>query len=196
MASKITLEFITHHLQTTEHASYAETPFDQFAHQRRHASVLIPLAIMEGEWHILFTRRSEIVAHHKGQVSFPGGAKDLQDDSPESTALREAQEEIGLQPGDVQILGRLGDYLTVTNFQVVPVVGVIPWPYCFTVHTREVERVFTIPMAWLADPANFHEFIRAETGKSVIAYFPYDGELLWGATARMTLSLMRVLHLT
>jgi 8-oxo-dGTP pyrophosphatase MutT (NUDIX family) len=147
------------------------------------------------DWHILFTRRTDIVEHHKGQVSFPGGATDPEDLSPEDTALREAEEEIGLRRNDVHVLGRLGQMLTVTNFIITPVVGVFPWPYAFTVHTIEVDRVFTLPLKWLSDHENWQEFVRKETDRSVITYFPYDGELLWGATARMTVEFIRAMGL-
>ncbi|MEJ5224498.1 MAG: hypothetical protein WHV44_08585, partial [Anaerolineales bacterium] len=82
----------------------------------------------------------------------------------------------------------------VTNYLVTPVVGVIPWPYGFRVSTVEVGRVFTMPLDWLADRNNYHEFVRAETGRAVVAYLPYDGELLWGATARMTVNFIRALQ--
>ncbi len=179
-------------LQTARHESFHETPFPEFnSRPARPAAVLIPLTLADGSWHLLFTRRADTVEHHKGQVSFPGGAANPEDVSPEDTALREAEEEIGLLRPDVRILGRLGEMLTVTNFLVTPVVGVFPWPYTFKVHTIEVGRVFTMPLPWLADPRNRMEFIRKETSRSLIAYLPYDGELLWGVTARMTVEFLQ-----
>lgn len=187
---------ITARLQAAERRSFHEKPFEEFdSRPARLAAVLVPLTVISGEWHLLYTRRAETVEHHKGQVSFPGGATDDIDHSPEDTALREAEEEIGLRRGDVRILGRLGEMLTVTNFHVTPVVGIFPWPYTFKVHNLEVGRVFTLPLDWLADRENWQEFVRKETGRSVITYFPYDGELLWGATARMTVELIRALGL-
>lgn len=181
-------------LRTTQHESFHEKPFPQFdSRPARPAAVLIPLTYADDDWRILFTRRADTVEHHKGQVSFPGGAADPEDASPEETALREAEEEIGLRRGDARVLGRLGDMLTVTNFHITPVVGVFPWPYTFKVHTVEVGRVFTMPLPWLADPNNRLEFVRKETGRSLIAYLPYDGELLWGATARMTVEFLRAM---
>ncbi|PWH13143.1 MAG: CoA pyrophosphatase [Anaerolineae bacterium] len=176
--------------------SFHETPFPQFnSRPARPAAVLLPLTAIEKEWHLLFTRRADTVEHHKGQVSFPGGATDPQDASPEETALREAEEEIGLRRDDVRIVGRLGEMLTVTNFLVTPIVGVFSWPYTFKIHTLEVGRVFTMPLAWLADPSNRMEFVRQETGRTLIAYLPYDGELLWGATARMTVEFLRAVQM-
>jgi 8-oxo-dGTP pyrophosphatase MutT (NUDIX family) len=183
-------------LDIAEHQSFHEQPFPQFAAQRpRAAAVLLPLSWVGDDWHLLYTRRTDIVEHHKGQVSFPGGATDPQDASPEDTALREAEEEIGLRRSDVRILGRLGEMLTVTNFLVTPIVGIFSWPYAFTVHTIEVERVFVLPLKWLSDRQNWQEFIRQETGRSVITYFPYDGELVWGVTARITVEFIRALGL-
>ena len=92
---------------------------------------------------------------HSGQVAFPGGRADPEDTDPEQTALREAYEEIGLRPSDVHLLGRLQDYLTITNYQVTPVVGVIPWPYDLHPAEEEVSRVFAIPLDWLAQAEHF-----------------------------------------
>jgi 8-oxo-dGTP pyrophosphatase MutT (NUDIX family) len=196
MLSNLTEAEIMARLDIAEHQSFHEKPFPQFANRSpRAAAVLLPLAWDGVEWQLLYTRRTDIVEHHKGQVSFPGGATDPEDASSEETALREAEEEIGLRRSDVHILGRLGEMLTVTNFIVTPFVGVIPWPYAFTVHTVEVDRVFTLPLAWLANHDNWQEFIRQETGHSVITYFPFDGELVWGITARITVEFIRALGL-
>lgn len=180
-------------LRQFEHGFFSELPPHLDKKSYRQAAVLVPLVSWDGEWHLLFTRRTDRVETHKGQVSFPGGAADPEDHSPEDTALREAEEEIGLRRGDVRVLGRLGEMITITHFHVTPVVGVIPWPYAFLVHTVEVSRVFTMPLAWLADERNRHEFLRPETNRSLIAYIPFDGELLWGATARMTVNLIKAL---
>jgi 8-oxo-dGTP pyrophosphatase MutT (NUDIX family) len=157
------------------------------------AAVLIPLVWYDDEWHLLFTRRTDKVESHKGQVSFPGGACDEGETTPEQTALREAEEEIGLNPNDVKVLGRLTNMITITYFRVTPVVGVIRWPAVFRVGEHEVARVFTIPVGWLANPLNRWEFERPRTTRTLIAYHPYDGELLWGATARMTIDFLKVL---
>jgi len=159
------------------------------------AAVLIPLLWHENEWHLLYTRRTDRVESHKGQVSFPGGACDEGEKTPEQTALREADEEIGLDPGDVKVLGRLATMITITYFRVTPVVGVIKWPAVFKVGEHEVARIFTIPLNWLANPSNRWQFERPGTDLTLIAYHPYDGELLWGATARMTVDFLKVLGL-
>jgi 8-oxo-dGTP pyrophosphatase MutT (NUDIX family) len=159
------------------------------------AAVLVPLTYVQDEWHILFTRRTDRVESHKGQVSFPGGACDEGETTPEQTALRETEEEIGMNPADVKVLGRLSRLVTISSFRVSPVVGVIPWPYAFRVAGVEVARVFTIPLLWLANRNNYWEFSLRESERSLIAYHPYDGELLWGATARMTVNFLKTLEL-
>ncbi|SRR5581483_1115014 len=159
------------------------------------AAVLVPLIWQDEQWHLLFTRRTDRVESHKGQVSFPGGACDEGESTPEQTALREAREEIGLDAAKVRVLGRLANMITITGFRVTPVVGVIEWPAVFKVGEHEVARIFTIPLSWLADKRNRWEFNMLGRNRSLIAYHPYDGELLWGATARMTVDFLKVLDL-
>ena len=175
----------------------------------RPAAVLVPLIRMPAEsgkpgWHILYTRRTDLVQHHKGQVSFPGGHSDPEDASPEATALREAFEEIGLDPSCVRILGRMEKILTISNYLVTPIVGIVPWPCTFTLQPREVSRVFTIPIDWLADPAHY-EIRRREVPPDfpipsrfrdfhIVCYKAYDEEIVWGATAAVTLRLIKKLN--
>ena len=167
---------------------YTET--DAPSDSLRCAAVLVPLLRVDGEWHLLYTRRTDRVESHKGQVSFPGGACDEGETSPEQTALREAEEEIGLRPEDVRVLGRLNSMATISSFRVTPVVGVVSWPVVFRPAQAEVARVFTMPLAWLADKSNRWEFNIFGRNHSVIFFHPYDGELLWGATARMTVEFL------
>ncbi|MFC2028387.1 NUDIX hydrolase [Chloroflexota bacterium] len=163
------------------------------------AAVLIPLIYQESEWAVVFTRRTEQVDSHKGQVSFPGGACDPQEMKAEDTALREAWEEIGVKREEVNILGKLNDIVTITDFRVTPVIGIIPWPYQFTLSLQEVSRVFKIPLGWLAQPSNWKEEKLKLDGSdkeySLIRYHPFDGEILWGATARITHNFLEVLDL-
>jgi 8-oxo-dGTP pyrophosphatase MutT (NUDIX family) len=172
----------------------------------RPAAVLIPFLrrpTLDGqgdEWHVLYTRRTDTLPEHRGQVAFPGGRSDPGDRSPEDTALREAREEIGLSPEDIRLLGRLKVLSTVvTNYCVTPVVGVMPWPYPLRLEEKEVSHTFTIPLAWLADPA--HREIRSRSLPGSTELFPvvyfqiYDGELLWGVSARITLDLLEALEL-
>ena len=192
-------EFITQKLLAAQRNApdsdgYAEIPIKPET-RLKNAAVLVPLTYVLDEWHLLFTRRTERVESHKGQVSFPGGASDEGEVTPEETALREAEEEIGMKPADVKVLGRLSQLITISSFRVSPIVGVIPYPYAFKVAGFEVQRVFTIPLMWLANQNNFWEFSLKGSERSLIAYHPYDGELLWGATARMTVNFLKVLEL-
>jgi 8-oxo-dGTP pyrophosphatase MutT (NUDIX family) len=171
---------------------YAEIPVKPTT-RLRCAAVLIPLAWSGGEWHVLYTRRTDRVQSHKGQVSFPGGACDDGETTPEQTALRETEEEIGMRRKDVTVLGRLSQLITITSYRVTPVVGVIPFPYAFKVAGVEVARVFTIPLLWLSDRNNYWEFFLRDSDRSLITYHPFDGELLWGATARMTVTFLKTI---
>lgn len=197
--SALTREYIQSKLQEAERNSdssdgYAEIPIKPEM-RLKCAAVLVPLTFHQDEWHILYTRRTDRVESHKGQVSFPGGACDEGETTPEKTALREAEEEIGVFPSDVQVLGRLSRMITISNFRVSPVVGIIPFPYAFKVASVEVARVFTIPLLWLANRNNYWEFFVRDSERSLIAYHPYDGELLWGATARMTVNFLKTLEI-
>lgn len=196
--SEITREYISQKLMEAQSGSTALYEYAEMAvnpdTRLKCAAVLVPLTYYRDEWHILFTRRTDRVESHKGQVSFPGGACDEGETAPEQTALREAEEEIGIIPADVKVLGRLGRMVTVSNFQVSPIVGVIPWPYTFRMAGVEVARIFTIPLLWLANRNNYWEFPLRESDRSLIAYHPYDGELLWGATARMTVNFLKTLE--
>jgi 8-oxo-dGTP pyrophosphatase MutT (NUDIX family) len=174
-------------------------PTQTFGGPPRPAAVLIPLLTKNDCYQLLFTRRTGDLPEHSGQVAFPGGQADNADASPEETALREAHEEIGLQPQDVRILGRLNRIQTITNYLVTPVVGIIPWPYPFRIANQEVSRIFTIPIHWLADPAN-HEIRQRDLPSpyapvQVIYFNKYKDELLWGISAQITLDLLRALRL-
>jgi len=198
MPNQLSQEFISEQLQEAIKSAgpssdgYAEIDLTAET-QLKCAAVLVPLVWESDEWHLLFTRRTDRVESHKGQVSFPGGACDDGETTPEQTALREADEEIGLNPNEVKILGRLTNMITISHFRVTPVVGVIKWPTVFRVGEAEVARVFTIPLGWLANPSNRWQFEIQGRTRSLIAYHPYDGELLWGATARMTVDFLSVL---
>lgn len=163
----------------------------------RHAAVLIPFIREAGQWRILFIRRSDHEHdHHRGQVAFAGGKYEEGDPDLQYTALREAQEEIGLKPEHVEILGQLNHHYSITRFRITPVVAQAQWPYTFTPDAQEVARIFSIPLHWLADPQNYRIEQRERDGQSfpVLFYDEYDGEVLWGATARMTQSLLACLQ--
>jgi 8-oxo-dGTP pyrophosphatase MutT (NUDIX family) len=199
MSNTLTEEYITHCLQDTLSKDPSSDGFSEIdlneETRLKCAAVLIPLVWYDEQWHLLFTRRTDTVESHKGQVSFPGGACDEGETTPEETALREADEEIGIQPNDVKVLGRLSNLITITYFRVTPVIGVVRWPAVFRVGAHEVARIFTIPLMWLANSSNRWQFEMPGRTRSLIAYHPYDGELLWGATARMTVDFLSVLGL-
>ncbi len=161
-----------------------------------HAAVLIPLFIENGTFKILFTRRTNKVEHHKGQVSFPGGAVDKKDSSLEATAFREAYEEVGLLEEDVEILGRIDDTLTiVSDFIVHPFVGFVPYPYDYTINTAEVDKLIKVPVTVFdsRNPEYQRDLVKYD-GMTIrsIAY-EYNGDVIWGATARMMENFMDII---
>jgi 8-oxo-dGTP pyrophosphatase MutT (NUDIX family) len=159
------------------------------------AAVLIPMIAHAPELTVLFTQRTLHLKSHSGQVSFPGGRAEPGDASAEFTALREAQEEIGLALERVEILGRLPEYHTRTGFRVTPVIGLIQPPLELTPDPREVESVFEVPLSFLLDPANRQRRTREFQGRSVGFYvFEYQGHMIWGATAGMLVNLHKMLE--
>lgn len=163
----------------------------------RHAAVLIPMLEIEREWHVLLTQRSQSLVEHKGQVAYPGGARERQDKDLYQTALREMQEEIGVEPEDVHVFGHLGDMPVITGYLVRLYVGQIPWPYPLEISNQEVDNVFKVPLGWLADPQNRTVQFRSYAGREipVVYYKDYEGYQLWGASAEMTLGLISALGL-
>lgn len=156
----------------------------------RPAAVLVPLVRDDGQWKILFTKRTDRVDEHKGQVSFPGGSVDPGDQNLLDTALRETEEEIGVRPAEVQILGRLGPtHTVVSNFLIHPFVGVLPYPYPFELNAFEVDKLVTVPLEQLLD--EFKAQSHLETGDLSLT-FNQQGDVIWGATARILNELFRL----
>jgi len=159
------------------------------------AAVLIPVIAHAPQPTVLFTQRTQHLKSHSGQVSFPGGRAEPGDASAEFTALREAQEEIGLAPERVEILGRLPEYHTRTGFRVTPVIGVIEPPLELALDPHEVESVFEVPLSFLLDPANRERRTREFQGTTTGFYvYEYEGHVIWGATAGMLVNLHKMLE--
>ena len=151
------------------------------------AAVLLPIYYKEGEYYILFTKRTESVKDHKGQISFPGGAYEEQDGTLFQTALRESAEEIGLPSETVELLGELDDLRTIgTSYIISPFVAAISWPYPLKVYQAEVEEIIEAPISALLDKDCLRQGTDILNGRVVTAYFyHYQGKVIWGATARI-----------
>jgi len=160
--------------------------------ERRRAAVLVPLFLRERQLWILFTRRTETVGHHRGQISFPGGAEEPGDESLSRTALRETEEELGIAPEDVRLLGTLAPIVTITNFYVEPYVAAIPQPYLFRPAEAEIAEVLEVPLSALRDPAIL-EKKRLPGREEVILFYNYGPHVIWGATARILAELLEAL---
>jgi len=153
------------------------------------AAVLLLITDRDGEPHVIFTERTNHVEHHKGQMSFPGGAADDCDDSLAATALRETYEEIGVLPEHVRLVGQLDEMLTISNFRVTPFVGLVAGPsfdYPFVLNDHEVSTVVQVPLSFLLEEQNMELEVRQHQGREVLVpAFSYNGHRIWGATARM-----------
>jgi 8-oxo-dGTP pyrophosphatase MutT (NUDIX family) len=179
-----------------QHALQTRSNTTRMEWQARPAAVLVPLFANAGNWHVVLTQRTEHVSSHKGQVAFPGGKVDDEDTDRVATALREAHEEIGLNPADVRVLGQLDDLLTISQWRITPVVGIIPYPYTFVPSPRELSTIFTVPLTWFADPAHVRVEIRDPglPGPPIEVYhYAYGDYDIWGATARILRNLMEIL---
>jgi len=158
-----------------------------YSSARIESAVLVPVFYKEGELYILFTKRSFKVMHHRGQVSFPGGAFSEADSSLQETALRESWEEIGLNPDDVRLIAELDDTLTTTsNYIIKPFLGLIPYPYDFTINPNEIAEIFEVPVSAMVNKANFKQESQGnEDGMEDVYFYKYKGKIIWGATANI-----------
>jgi 8-oxo-dGTP pyrophosphatase MutT (NUDIX family) len=161
---------------------------------RRPAAVLVPIVLQAEELTVLFTRRTAHLKEHSGQISFPGGRSEPADGGAEGTALREAREEIGLEAERVEVLGRLSEYHTRTDFRVTPVVALVAPPLGLRLDAHEVAQAFEVPLSFLLDPANHQRHTREFQGRMVPFYaIAYRDHYIWGATAGMLVNLYRFL---
>jgi 8-oxo-dGTP pyrophosphatase MutT (NUDIX family) len=156
---------------------------------RRRAAVLLPLFVRDGALRVLLTRRTDTVEHHRGQISFPGGVEEEDDDSPWATAIRETEEELGIAPGDVRLLGALTPLVTVTDFFVEPFVGAIPYPHVLRPAAAEIAEVIDAPVAALLDPKRLERRMLPGRDEPTLFYH-YGNHVIWGATARMLKELL------
>ena len=158
------------------------------------AAVLVPVVLHERGFAVLLTRRTAHLSAHAGQISFPGGRLEADDAHAAAAALRETEEEIGLPPDQVEVIGRLDTYVTRTGFEVTPIVGLILPPTSLRPDPFEVAEVFEVPLAFLLDPRNRERRAREFEGiRREFWAIPYGEYLIWGATAGMLVNLSEAL---
>jgi 8-oxo-dGTP pyrophosphatase MutT (NUDIX family) len=159
------------------------------------AAVLVAVVEHRDHLALLLTRRTDHLHDHAGQISFPGGRLEAHDPTPEHAALREAEEEVGLPPDRVELIGRLDTYVTRTGYRVTPCVGFVEAPYPVARDPFEVAEVFEVPLDFLLDPRNCRLESRIYEGETHQFYaMPYVGRYIWGATAGMIVNLCEIMH--
>jgi 8-oxo-dGTP pyrophosphatase MutT (NUDIX family) len=155
------------------------------------AGVLVPLFLKDEKLQVLFTQRTLAVKDHRGQIAFPGGVRDPEDPHLLATALRECQEEIGLDPEAVEVQGALPAVATITGYYITPFVGIIPHPYNFQPNPREVKRLLALPVTDFSPPDRWSSGPYVFQGRTTRVYYWHNGlEVVWGATARILLNLL------
>ena len=171
---------------------YGDEDADREAAAVTPAAVLVPIVAHPAALTVLFTQRTPHLKKHAGQISFPGGRAEPGDGTPETTALREAQEEIGLRPERTEIVARLPEYFTRTGYRVTPVVALLEPPLELARDAREVDEIFEVPLAFLLDPRNHRRETREIQGRTVAYYvMQFEERTIWGATAGMLMNLYR-----
>lgn len=158
------------------------------------AAVLMPIQERDDDDYLVLTKRAEGLSHHRGQVAFPGGRVDVGDAGELEAALREAQEEIGIHPAHVRVLGRLDQVTAAYNFVVTPFVGVIPSCYDFRLNEAETEAVFAVPIRSLLDPACVYVADHLSSRGEPVYHFYYCDWDIWGATARIIVQFLDVVY--
>ena len=159
------------------------------------AAVLVPIVLWPAGMTILLTQRSDNLNDHAGQISFPGGRIEPDDADAARAAIREMQEEVGIEPDRVEVVGELDLYVTRTGFQVTPIVAFVNPPFTVKPDPFEVAEVFEMPLSYLLDPANLERHSRQFEGRTRYFYaIPYGEHYIWGATAGMLVNLVQVLR--
>ena len=167
-------------------AVYADDDARRYESNSTRAAVLVPIVSHASGLTVLFTQRTTHLKAHSGQISFPGGRAEASDPTPEFTALRETQEEIGLPAERVEILARLPEYLTRTGFRVTPVIGLLTPPLDLLPDDREVAEVFEVPLDFLLDGKNYRQETHERDGRSRAYYVvEFENRRIWGVTAGM-----------
>jgi 8-oxo-dGTP pyrophosphatase MutT (NUDIX family) len=170
-------------------------PNDSPYGELKSAAVLVPLIDHANGMSVLLTKRTESLADHSGQIAFPGGRKEVSDHSPEETALRETEEEVGIGRNQIDLIGRLSPYDTRTGYYVMPIIGVVDPPLNLTPEPAEVANIFEVPLDFVLDPANhrLETYKAAKTGRKYRA-MPFGEYYIWGLTARILFELADVLR--
>lgn len=162
------------------------------------AAVLVPMFFKDGEYHLLFTRRTDHLRNHPGQISFPGGRQDPTDSSLFDTALRESEEEIGLKREHVSLVGELDDMMTSSQYRITPFVCSIPYPYEFTINKEEIAYLVEVPLVKFLDPTicEIKQFTVYKNYLVDVYYYHIGEEPIWGATARIVRHLLELIQST
>ena len=154
-------------------------------------AALVPLFLAEERLQVLFIQRTLLVKDHRGQIAFPGGVRDPEDAHLLATALREAEEEIGLAPAAVEVIGTLPPVATITGYHITPFVGLIPYPYDFRPSPQEVKRLLNLPVDEFYPPERWRSGPYVFQGRTTrVCYWQNGQEVVWGATARILLNLL------
>lgn len=196
-------DWLAHRLDTAKQAPTGDV---MTAGDHTPAAVLVPIVMHDSEPTVLFTKRTDKLAKHAGQISFPGGRIEI-DETIEAAALRETHEEVGLASRFITPVGRLANYLTITRYKVTPVVALVKPGFALTLQADEVAEAFEVPLSFLLDRANFTERILnftpqnaddaddipVEARRAVTYALNWQGKIIWGATAGMLMTLYRTL---